>query len=106
MKRKKFLEYKHHKVLMELLEQKDPGWVEINKELQEKARSGENEAFFQLLRRNPEYLKTDLAMSRIMEWRFTVQMNRLYYLEKGTLLNLKENMMECTGRIYACFSER
>ena len=106
MKRKKFLEYKHHKILMGLLEQRDPGWVKTNKELEERAWAGEDKAFFQLLERNPDYLKTNLAMSRIMEWRFTVQMNRLYYLEKGTLLNLKENMMECTGRIYACFSER
>jgi hypothetical protein len=37
MKKKKFLEYKHHQVLIGLLEQRDSGWVRTNKELEEMA---------------------------------------------------------------------
>ena len=59
---------KHHKILIGLREKRDPEWAGTNKELEEKARAGQDEAFFQLLERNPEFLKTDLAMSRIMEW--------------------------------------
>ena len=42
-------------------------WVKENKEVEKKAWAGEDEAFFELLRKNPEYLKTDLAMAKIME---------------------------------------
>jgi hypothetical protein len=54
---------------MKSREQRDPEWVKANKKLEEKARAGEDEAFFQLLERNPEFLKTDLAMSRIMDYK-------------------------------------
>jgi len=47
-----------------------PEWVKENKELEKKAWAGDDEAFFELLMRNPEYLKTDLAMARIMEWQY------------------------------------
>ena len=53
---------------MKSREQRDPGWIKANKELEEKVRAGDDEAFFQLLERNPEFLKNDLAMARIMEW--------------------------------------
>jgi hypothetical protein len=69
MKRKKFLEYRHLKILIGLREERYPEWAKTNKELEEKVRAGEDEAFFQLLERNPEFLKTDSAMGRIMEWR-------------------------------------
>lgn len=69
MKRKKFLEYESHKFLMKSREQRDPEWVKTNKELEERAGAGEDEAFFQLLERNPEFLKTDLAMASIMEYK-------------------------------------
>ena len=69
MKRKKFLEYKHHKILMGLREERDPEWIKTNKELEERTRAGDDEAFFQLLEGNPEFLKTDLAMASIMDYK-------------------------------------
>lgn len=84
MKRKEFLEYKHHKFQMESREQADPGWVKTSKKLEEKARAGEDEAFFQLLERNPEYLKTDLALGKIMEWRYAIKYLRPFDRAEGT----------------------
>ena len=54
---------------MGLREERDPEWIKTNKELEERAWAGEDEAFFQLLERNPELLKTDLAMARIMDYK-------------------------------------
>ena len=79
MERKKFLEYKHHKILMGLREERDPEGIKTNKELEERARAGEDEAFFQLLERNPEFLKTDLAMGKIMEWQHRVDTKKRDY---------------------------
>ena len=73
MKRNKFLEYDSHKFLMDFRRRTDPEWVKTNKDLEEKAWAGEDEAFFQLLERNPEYIKTDLAMGKIMEWQYAIQ---------------------------------
>jgi len=84
MKRKKFLEYESHKFLMKSREQRDPEWVRINKELEERAWAGDDEAFFQLLERNPEYLKTDLAMGKIMEWQYAIQYLRPFARAEGT----------------------
>ena len=86
MKRKKSLEYKHHKFLMESREQADPEWVKTNKELEKRAAAGEDEAFFQLLERNPEYLKTDLAMGKIMEWQYAI---RYWKLRRKVLLRFQ-----------------
>jgi len=67
-KPKDFPEYRLHKWLTEVFDRRMPEWVKENKELEKKAWAGEDEPFFELLRRNPEYFKTDLAMGKIMEW--------------------------------------
>ena len=57
------------KFLMESREQGNPGWVRTNKELEEKVRAGEDDPFPQLGKRNPEFLKTDLVIARIIDYK-------------------------------------
>lgn len=73
MKSKEFLEYEHHKYLRGLRERTDQEWVKRNEELKEKTLAGEDEAFFQLLERNPEFLKTDLAIAKIIQWQYAIR---------------------------------
>ena len=99
MKRKKFLEYESHKFLMKSREQRDPEWVRTNKELEERARAGEDEAFFRLLERNPEYIKTDLAMGKIMEWQYAIQYLRPFARAKETYRTPKQEIREFQKKI-------
>lgn len=77
--------------------------IKENKELEKKAWAGEDEAFFELLRRNPEYLETDLAMSRIMEWRFTIPLYRFFNRAKPILLTSRQEIDEVQREINGHF---
>jgi hypothetical protein len=99
MERERFLEYEYHKAFMAAREQSDPKWVKTNRQLEQKAQAGDDEAFFQLLGRNPEFLKTDLAMARIIEWRFAIEFHRPFDRVKETFRTPKQELDQIQKRI-------
>jgi len=62
-------------------------WVEKNRALAEAARAGNDEAFFELLARDPRQLASELTLSRVMTWRTEIDnYNRFFRFKASRFL--------------------
>lgn len=50
-------------------------WIEKNKELEKQALDGDDEAFFELIKRDFRYLYWGYTVYKILKWRWTIEMD-------------------------------
>jgi hypothetical protein len=59
-------------------------WSETNQALRDRAMAGDNEAFFELLARDPRLFSSELALGRIVTWRTAIQTYNRFYRAKAS----------------------
>jgi hypothetical protein len=64
-----------------------PQWVEKNRVLTDAARAGDDEAFFDLLGRDPRQLASELTLARVITWRTEIdEYNRFFRFKASRFL--------------------